>query len=58
VLLTEYYDPMYDYQLEKKRHRICFKGSAAAVLSYFGAKQVTKKPEQRAGPSRIRIRDL
>ena len=42
ALLTEYYDPMYDYQLEKKRHRICFKGNAAAVLSYLDAKQGVK----------------
>ncbi len=39
ALLSEYYDPMYDYQLEKKRHRICFRGDAAAVLQFLSARQ-------------------
>ena len=29
TLLTEYYDPMYEYQLEKKLHRIVFRGNSA-----------------------------
>lgn len=35
VLLSDYYDPMYDYQLTKKRHRICFVGDATAVVDYL-----------------------
>ncbi|MEA2068264.1 MAG: tRNA 2-selenouridine(34) synthase MnmH [Verrucomicrobiota bacterium] len=35
LLLVEYYDPMYDYQLEKKRQKIVFQGNADAVLEYF-----------------------
>ncbi len=34
-LLTEYYDPMYDYQTSEKKDRIIFSGSMMDVLSYF-----------------------
>lgn len=34
-LLTEYYDPMYDYQTEKKKDRIVFSGSEKEVLEYL-----------------------
>ena len=34
VLLVEYYDPMYDYQLEKKKEKISFRGGADDVLEY------------------------
>ena len=34
-LLRDYYDPMYDYQIEKKKDSIVFKGSAAEVLDYL-----------------------
>ena len=34
-LLKEYYDAMYDYQLEKKAHRILFKGDEQAVKAYL-----------------------
>ena len=33
-LLDSYYDPMYDYQLEKKTARIKFRGNAAEVIEY------------------------
>ena len=36
-LLERYYDPMYDYQIERKRDRIVFAGDAQAVLEYLGA---------------------
>jgi tRNA 2-selenouridine synthase len=36
-LLTEYYDPMYDYQIENKSSQIIFKGHASAVLEYLRA---------------------
>lgn len=31
-LLVNYYDPMYDYQLESKQDRICFRGEQDAVM--------------------------
>lgn len=34
MLLREYYDPMYDYQLSKKEQRIVFKGTAEDILSW------------------------
>jgi tRNA 2-selenouridine synthase len=34
-LLEAYYDPMYDYQIEKNAARIVFRGDADAVLSYL-----------------------
>lgn len=35
ILLVDYYDPMYDYQLSKKQNRIAFKGDKNAVLNYL-----------------------
>ena len=35
LLLGEYYDPMYDYQLSKKADRILFRGNAAAIADYL-----------------------
>lgn len=34
-LLTDYYDPMYDYQIAKKQDRIVFSGSMKEVLNYL-----------------------
>ncbi len=34
-LLSEYYDPMYDYQIEKRAEYIVFRGDRASVLSYL-----------------------
>lgn len=34
-LLSEYYDPMYDYQLGKKEGRVIFKGDHEEVLDYL-----------------------
>jgi tRNA 2-selenouridine synthase len=34
-LLETYYDPMYDYQIEKNAARIVFRGDADAVLAYL-----------------------
>jgi tRNA 2-selenouridine synthase len=34
-LLTSYYDGMYEYQLERKKDRIVFRGNAAAVMDYL-----------------------
>ncbi len=38
-LLREYYDPMYDYQIEKKNNSIVFSGDAAAVSAYLQARR-------------------
>ena len=38
TLLTEYYDPMYDYQLSKKTERIIFRGNVGAILDYLKQK--------------------
>ena len=37
TLLVDYYDPMYDYQFEKKTDRVCFKGSVDDVLGFLKA---------------------
>jgi len=35
LLLQEYYDPMYDYQLKKKDHSIQFAGNSREVMEFF-----------------------
>lgn len=35
TLLTEYYDPMYDYQLGNKQERVVYQGTTDAVLDYI-----------------------
>ncbi len=35
ILLKEYYDPMYEYQIQKKSHRIRFKGDYQEVKAYL-----------------------
>ena len=40
LLLTGYYDPMYDYQLERKHERIVYRGRMDAVVQYVG-EQIT-----------------
>ena len=37
ALLSDYYDPMYDYQLEKKTERIVFRGDYDSVRDYLSA---------------------
>jgi tRNA 2-selenouridine synthase len=34
-LLREYYDPMYDYQIQKRSELIAFRGSSQEVLAYL-----------------------
>lgn len=34
-LLRDYYDPMYDYQIQKKQDAVVFKGNATEVLNYL-----------------------
>jgi len=38
-LLLDYYDPMYDYQLSKKSHRVIFKGTQNDVLEYISSQK-------------------
>ena len=40
TLLLDYYDPMYAYQLEKKQHRVVFRGSAEEVMFWRASKAV------------------
>ena len=35
-LLREYYDPMYDYQIQKRSEQVVFRGSSEEILSYLG----------------------
>lgn len=35
LLLNEYYDPMYDYQLARKQQRVVFRGNAKQVLRWL-----------------------
>ena len=41
VMLVDYYDPMYDYQLRNKRERIAFSGSPDAVAEWLEARGLT-----------------
>jgi len=34
-LLTHYYDPMYDYQIAKKEHRVALRGSVDEICAYL-----------------------
>ncbi len=38
VLLKDYYDPMYDYQLRRKAERIVFRGDREAVSAWLAAR--------------------
>lgn len=42
ILLEEYYDPMYDYQIEKSATSIVFRGNEEAVLEYIQTFEVQK----------------
>jgi len=35
ALLVEYYDPMYDWQIENKKERIIFRGNREDLLEYL-----------------------
>jgi tRNA 2-selenouridine synthase len=35
ALLTDYYDPMYDYQISNKKDRIVFQGDSKAVIDFL-----------------------
>ena len=38
-LLIHYYDPMYDYQINKKKDRIIFQGNETEILAWWFSKQ-------------------
>lgn len=40
-LLTDYYDPMYDYQIGQKQERIIFVGDALAVQEFLVSRSIT-----------------
>jgi len=39
-LLSDYYDPMYDYQIAQKRERIIFAGDAKAVRAFLASRLI------------------
>ncbi|MDG2395908.1 MAG: tRNA 2-selenouridine(34) synthase MnmH, partial [Candidatus Thioglobus sp.] len=40
-LLVDYYDPMYNYQIQKKLDRVVFKGSRSEVLDYINSLSIS-----------------
>ena len=49
-LLHDYYDPMYDYQLGRKGHRIVLRGTAAEATAYLAAEQPVGTPGNARAP--------
>ncbi len=45
ILIREYYDPMYDYQIKKKTTPIAFKGNHTEVLTFLKAFEQNPNPE-------------
>ncbi|WP_435211400.1 tRNA 2-selenouridine(34) synthase MnmH [Luminiphilus sp. nBUS_16] len=45
TLLRDYYDPMYNYQLENRKERIIFRGSEGDVAEFLLAQQHEPTPE-------------
>lgn len=41
TLLVEYYDPMYDYQMQKRQHKVEFSGSIQEIVDYLQNPQNT-----------------
>lgn len=41
MILTDYYDPMYDYQMKAKQDRVVFSGDADALLSWSASHAVS-----------------
>jgi tRNA 2-selenouridine synthase len=41
VLLSEYYDPMYDYQIQRNKNRVSFTGDHNKLFSYLSNQGVT-----------------
>ena len=36
-LLSDYYDPMYTYQIEQKKNRVVFRGDASEIIAYLAS---------------------
>ena len=51
ILLQEYYDPMYDYQLSKKSERVVFRGGFDEVLAYLRARERSGEAAGREPPA-------
>ena len=45
LLLRDYYDPMYDYQLSQKTERVVFKGTHEQILEQAAARGITRIPD-------------
>lgn len=45
ILLVDYYDPMYDYQLNKKKDRVVFKGNKKDIIEYLITQHQINKTE-------------
>ncbi len=45
-LLRHYYDPMYEFQLEKKLHRIVFRGNGEEFLNWAGRLQFRRRRDE------------
>jgi tRNA 2-selenouridine synthase len=43
ALLTEYYDPMYDWQIERKKERIVFRGNAREITEWLQKSQAKNR---------------
>lgn len=42
ALLSEYYDPMYDYQIERNKSRVSFTGDRDNLISYLSTHAITE----------------
>ena len=47
MLLSDYYDPMYDYQIEKSPIPILFRGNAEEVLAFIRSREESVLPDAR-----------
>lgn len=37
ILLVEYYDPMYDHQMQKREHKVAFQGNQSEVIEFLNS---------------------
>ena len=42
-LLSDYYDPMYAYQIEQKKDRVAFRGDASEIMDYLGSPKLCNR---------------
>ena len=50
-LLIEYYDPMYDFQLERKAERVVFRGTKSEILSWWATRRHAGSTDSEISPS-------